>query len=365
LGQINTYNMKKLFSTIFLVLLTTVTMAQLQYFEFNVTTPGTLKSLLDARGEKYIFDMKVTGNIDARDIKCLRDNNPALAFLDLSEATINEYIANKGTANEQFSAANELPVSAFENTRGTSSLVSIKLPTATTAINNWAFHGCTALTEIIFPTSITSIGVGAIQGCTAFRSINLPNSIKTIGGGAFAGCNGFASLTIPNSVTSIGSSAFSGLSGLKDLTIGNSVSFMGDMAIYICSKLETITFLGITPPEFESNRFFYLSSLENIYVPAASVAAYKASKIADLFYSKIKANPTDDVTSITSGVTVYSAQSEIIVEGTAAREIITLYSITGKQLKTVVSSGEKLNIPVDKQGIYLVKTGGKTYKVVV
>jgi len=357
--------MKKLFSLIFFSLFTIVAVAQLQHFEFNVTTPGTLKSLIDARGEKYIFDMKVTGNIDARDIKCLRDNNPALAFLDLSETTISEYLNNAGTPNEYLSPANELPRSAFENTRGTSSLVSIKLPNTITAINDWAFHGCTALTEIIFPTSITSIGVGAIQGCTAFKSINLPNSIKTIGGGAFAGCNGFASLTIPNSVISIGSSAFSSLSGLKDLTIGNSVSFMGDKAIYECTKLETITFLGITPPEFETNRFFYLSSLENIYVPAASVAAYKASKIADLFYSKIKANPTDDLTGITSGVKVYASRSAVQVEGTAPRETITLYSITGKQLKTVVSTGEKLNIPVDKHGIYLVKIGGKTYKVVV
>jgi len=357
--------MKKLFSLIFFSLFTIVAVAQLQHFDFNVVTPGTLKSLIAARGELYIFDMKVTGNIDARDIKCLRDNNPALAFLDLTETTISDYIISAGTPDEHLSPANELPTSAFANSRGTSSLVSIKLPNTITAINDWAFHGCTALTEIIFPTSITSIGVGAIQGCTAFKSINLPNSIKTIGGGAFAGCNGFASLTIPNSVISIGSSAFSSLSGLKDLTIGNSVSFMGDKAIYECTKLETITFLGITPPEFETNRFFYLSSLENIYVPAASVAAYKASKIADLFYSKIKANPTDDLTGITSGVKVYASRSAVQVEGTAPRETITLYSITGKQLKTVVSTGEKLNIPVDKHGIYLVKIGGKTYKVVV
>ena len=83
-----------------------------------------------------------------------------------------------------------------------------------------------------------------------------------------------------------------------------------------------------------------------------------------VFYILFKANPTVDVTSLTSGIKVYASRSEILVEGTAARETITLYSITGKQLETVVSSGERLNLPVDKQGIYLVKTGGKTYKVV-
>ena len=355
--------MKKLFSTIFLVLLTTIAVAQLQHFDFNVTTPGTLKSLIDARGEKYIFDMKVTGNIDERDIKCLRDNNPALAFLDLSETTINEYIAYEGTANEQFYAANEIPVSAFANSRGTSSLVSIKLPNTTTTISESAFSGCTALTEVIFPPSVTTIGNDAFSGCTAFKSFIIPNTIKTIGGSVFYDCNGLTSLTIPNSVTYLGT--LNVLSNLKDITIGNAVSRMG--VITGCKKLETITFLGITPPEFSDIGFFELPRLYAIYVPEYSVAAYRASKIAELYYRIIqfKYDYSTDITSINSGVKVYSARSEIIVEGTAAREIITIYSITGKQLKTVVSSGERLNIPVDKQGIYLVKIGGKTYKVVV
>jgi len=356
--------MKKLFTSIFLALFTTIAVAQSQHFDFNVTTPGTLKSLLDARGEKFIFDMKVTGNIDARDIKCLRDNNPALAFLDLTETTINEYIANKGTANEQFSAANELPASAFENTRGTSSLVSIKLPTAITAINDYAFHGCTALAEIIFPTSVTTIGMYAFSGCYAFKSFIIPNTVNTLSYGAFNGCNGLTTLTIPNSVTYFG--GFNGLSKLKDITIGNALSRMG--LITGCEKLETMTFLGITPPEFSDNRFFDLTNLYAIYVPEFSVAAYRASKIADLFYriiQKFKDDYNTDITGINSGVKVYSARSEIIVEGTAPKETITLYSIMGKQLKIVVSTGEKLNITVDKHGIYLVKIGGKTYKVVV
>ena len=354
--------MKKLFSLIFFSLFTIVAVAQLQHFDFNVVTPGTLKSLIAARGELYIFDMKVTGNIDARDIKCLRDNNPALAFLDLTETTISDYIISAGTPDEHLSPANELPTSAFANSRGTSSLVSIKLPNTITAIGESAFSGCTALTEVIFPPSLTTIGNNAFSGCTAFKSFNIPNTIKTIGVGVFSDCSGLITLTIPNSVTYFG--GFNALSHLKDITIGNSVSRMG--VITGCKKLETMTFLGVTPPEFSSNRFVGLINLYAVYVPECSLAAYRATKMAEMvFYILFKANPTDDVTSITSSVKVYGSRSEIIVEGTAPRETVTLYSITGKQLKTVVSSGERLTIPVDKQGIYLVKVGGKTYKVVV
>jgi len=356
--------MKKLFSLIFFSLFTIVAVAQLQHFDFNVVTPGTLKSLIAARGELYIFDMKVTGNIDARDIKCLRDNNPALAFLDLTETTISDYIISAGTPDEHLSPANELPTSAFANSRGTSSLVSIKLPNTITAIGESAFSGCTALTEVIFPPSLTTIGNNAFSGCTAFKSFNIPNTIKTIGVGVFSDCSGLITLTIPNSVTYFG--GFNALSHLKDITIGNSVSRMG--VITGCKKLETMTFLGVTPPEFSDNGFFDLTNLYAIYVPEYSVEAYRATKIADLFYriiQKFIIYDNTDVISISSGIKVYASRSEILVEGTTAKEIITLYSITGKQLQTVMSSGERLTIPVDKQGIYLVKVGGKTYKVVV
>jgi hypothetical protein len=323
--------MKKLFSTILITLLTTIAVAQSQdYTTINVTTPGTLKSILDANGELFIFYLKVTGNIDVRDIICLRDNNPALAFLDLTEAIINEYNGY---------AANVLPYGSFLNSRGTSPLVKVRLPNNITSINGYAFSGCSALTDIIIPNSVTIIGKGAFSGCSALKSIIIPNSVTTIGSYAFI------------------------VRELIDLTIGNSVSYIGGNNFSSSKKLKTITCLPIIPPVFGDTAFYYLESLTAVYVPATSVAAYKASKWGTLFFRQIQANPTDDLISQNSGVKVYGDRSAILVEGTAPRETITLYSITGKLLQTIVSSGERLNIPVDKQGIYLVKTGGKTYKV--
>ena len=328
-------------------MLTILAVAQSQdYTTINVTIPGTLKSILDARVDKFIFYLKITGNIDARDIKCLRDDNPALAFLDLSEATINEYYGNGGTSIYQTSyPANELPEFSFSNyakPRGSSPIVKLKLPNTITTINRRAFYYCSALTDIAFGDSITYIGTESFLACDGLKSLIIPNTVKFISDSAFSRCN-----------------------GLTDLTIMSSDTYFDHKAFFYCKYIKTITCLGIIPPVFGDESFSYLNSLTTVYVPAASVAAYKASKWGTLFFSRIKANPTDDITGITSGVKVYASRSEIIVEGTAPKEIITLYSIMGKQLKIVVSSGERLNIPVDKQGIYLVKIGGKTYKVVV
>jgi len=334
-------------------MLTIVTLAQSQdYTTINVTTPGTLKSILDARGELYIFYMKVIGNINVRDIMCLRDNNPALAFLDLSEAIINEYYGNDGTYTGiggrlvyKLYAANEFPEKAFFISKGGSPLVKVILPNTITSINYAAFYGCSALTDITISNSVTYIGKYTFTGCNGLKSVIIPNSVTTIAGSAF--CQQF------------------GIMGLTDLTIGNSVRDIGGAAFNLCKKLKTITCLSTIPPAFGDSTFDYLDALTTVYVPAASVAAYKASKWGTLFFSRIKANPTDDIASLTSSLKVYASRSAVQVEGTAPRETITLYNITGKQLKTVVSTGEKLNIPVDKHGIYLVKIGGKTYKVVV
>jgi len=340
------FNMKKLFTTILITVLTTIAFAQSQdYTIINVTTPGTLKSILAANGEPFIFYLKVTGNIDLRDIYSLRDDNPALAFLDLSETTISDYLISPGTAAERLSPANTMPEYSFSNVnawRGFSPLVSIKLPNNLTAFNQRAFFNCTALTDITIPNTVTIIGRCTFYHCHALKSIIIPNSVKIVSDSALMECN-----------------------GLTDLTIVSSDTYFNKKAFFWCKNLKTITCLGSTPPQFGDQSFDYLDALTTVYVPAASLAAYKASKWGTLFYIKIKANPTDDLTGITSSVKVYSAGSAIQVEGTALGETVTLYSITGKQLKIIVSNGEKLNIPVDKQGIYLVKIGGKTYKVVV
>ena len=165
--------MKKLFSLIFFSLFTIVAVAQLQHFDFNVVTPGTLKSLIAARGELYIFDMKVTGNIDARDIKCLRDEFTKLIVLDISSITIQPYTGVGGTTSDLIYPANQIPDYSFNNSgNGKTSLISITLPDSITTIGNYAFSNCSGLTKIIIPKQVTLIGIHAFfSSGTQGRSI--------------------------------------------------------------------------------------------------------------------------------------------------------------------------------------------------
>ena len=78
--------MKKLLSIFVLALLTTLLSAVSK--TINVTTSGTLTTLLTSTEKTTVTDLTLTGNIDARDVKCMRDEMTVLAVLDLSGVSI-------------------------------------------------------------------------------------------------------------------------------------------------------------------------------------------------------------------------------------------------------------------------------------
>ena len=106
-----------------------------------------------------------------------------------------------------------------------------------TTIGNATFLNCTVMTSVIISDSVTSIGSGAWET-----------------NGAFRGCTSLTSVTIPNSVTSTGGYAF-----------------------YQCTSLTSITSLNTTPPTLGFAALTNIPADCAIYVPAASVNAYKAA----------------------------------------------------------------------------------------
>jgi BspA type Leucine rich repeat region (6 copies)/Domain of unknown function (DUF6383) len=172
--------MKKLYSTLLLALFVYTTVAQVTKTA-NVTTAGTLSTVASAY-LSTVTNLTITGSIDARDIKCMRDQMPLLAVLDMSGVSIQAYSGTDGTSYSPY-LANEMPGNSFCNNEFNQTLKSI-----------------------ILPNSVTSLAYGAFGGCSGLTSILLPNSLKTIASKAFLGCTGFSSILIPKTVTNAASS---------------------------------------------------------------------------------------------------------------------------------------------------------------
>jgi hypothetical protein len=176
----------------------TITILQAGTLKTLNVTAGNLATVLSATQLNGISDLVIYGSIDARDFKTMRDKMPALAKVDLSNASIVAYTGFEGTNGTNSNTAyyeNEIPVYAFNNlSSGKTGLVSVTLPLSTNSIGNNAFYYCNGLTNVTIPNSVTSIGNNAFYYNSSLTSVNIPSSVTTIGSGAFYYCTSLKSI---------------------------------------------------------------------------------------------------------------------------------------------------------------------------
>ncbi|HET7732360.1 MAG TPA: leucine-rich repeat domain-containing protein [Paludibacter sp.] len=203
-------------------------------------SPGELSGILTSSQKATITNLQLTGSIDARDFKTMRDSMPALSAIDINTVSVSAYTGTQGTAGSQNITypAGYIPQSAFSlgNNTVNFKLTSIILPTSITSIGDSAFYNCGSLTgNLIIPGLVTSIGNNAFESCGMNGTLILPNSLTTIGVKAFYLCQNITGLTLSESLTSISVSAFDGDWALQGhLTIPNSVTSIGNNAFFYC-----------------------------------------------------------------------------------------------------------------------------------
>lgn len=194
-----------------------------------------------------------------------------------------------------------------------------------------ALRGCGSLEEVIISDGVISITDEAFWACKNLNKIKIGKDVVSIGREVFYSCDklscfegkfasedgrcivmdgelryhahaGLTEYTIPKGVKSIGCNAFSS-KGPQKVIIGNDVETIEKMAFYNCgikevvieenvktikedafgwTNMETVYCKSAVPPTAESTDVvgwdaFYNTPLKNIYVPSASVEAYKTA----------------------------------------------------------------------------------------
>ena len=117
--------------------------------------------------------------------------------------------------------------------------------------------------------------------------IEFDAGIRYIRGYTFANMTTLTSITIPDSVTDIGSGAFYYCTGLTSATIGENVAWIGANAFCGCKNLSSIYCKPTTPPTLQYDAFYNMAYSAKIYVPRASVDAYKSAEDRVSYASKI------------------------------------------------------------------------------
>ena len=119
-------------------------------------------------------------------------------------------------------------------------------------------------------------------------SIQIGDCVTAIDYEAFNQCRSLTSITIPNSVTYIGPFAFYKCTSLPSVTIPSSMTNIEGFAFYDCYSLTSITIEATTPPSLGTSVFNNTGDCP-IYVPSASVNAYKSASRWSTYASRIQA----------------------------------------------------------------------------
>ena len=186
-------------------------------------------------------------------------------------------LINRGTAiaRAELSGGTEIPLP--EHTGDlvyynfpVSGLNSVKY-TLTSNTLDFSFMGCHHLISVVIPSGVTVLSTKLLARCTRLSAVTLPEGLLTIGTECFA-CESFlpaerTTITIPSTVTTIGGNCFE-----------------------YNTNLQSIVFLGTTPPSIESNSLRPAGSCV-YYVPSSAVNAYKAAWPS--LASDVQANPNE------------------------------------------------------------------------
>ena len=122
-----------------------------------------------------------------------------------------------------------------------------------TIIGNSSFINDKRIVSVNIVAPITTIDISAFQGCEALDTINIPNTTTLINNNAFRRCLALEEITIPSSVKTIGATIFSE-SGVRKIIV-----------------------LGETPAKQWDTTFGSVADGRFVYVPDASLEAYKAA----------------------------------------------------------------------------------------
>ena len=219
-----------------------------EYIVIN-STPGGLKNAITAANKDYtkIKNLKITGEINAKDFYFMRDSMSVLAALNLKDVSIMPTPENAENGNdwsETRGQGDRIPTMALNNKL---SLTHLVLPDKLKIIGQAAFNDCSSLTgSLIIPEGVTRIEASAFCGCRAFTgSLSLPSTLEYIGGGgsslglgAFTDCNFTCELKLPNNLKYIGPQAFRNCAGLYgELHLPDKLERLGDLAFYECKNL--------------------------------------------------------------------------------------------------------------------------------
>ena len=253
----------------------------------SITIPGSVTSIeYEAFAESGLTSITIPGNV--KNI----GEGVFSSCSSLESVTISDGVTSIGEDAFYGSGLTSITIPGSVTSIGAgafsgTNLTSITIPGSVTNIEQFILSYCGNLKSVTISDGVTSIDYGAFENCGSLTSVSIPSSVTSIGQAAFYRCYSLSSVTIPAKVTSIESYTFSYCNSLVSMSIHDGIRSIGEKAFYECSNLTRVNLYAGTPPIGASGMFDYTNECP-IYVPGASVGAYKAAEYWSNYADRIK-----------------------------------------------------------------------------
>lgn len=159
----------------------------------------------------------------------------------------------------------------------------IVIPDSVKVIHSYAFSNATTLVSVTIPASVIEIEASAFELCESIETVTFASGsqLKSIGYAAFY-YNKMTSVELPQSLTYIGGYAFN-FCPMSELTLPENVAVFDYL---ISTNVTKLTVLAKNPPA--AAYIFVSSNVNEVFVPAESVEAYKTAPGWSVLASRIK-----------------------------------------------------------------------------
>ena len=274
-------------------------------------------------------------------------------------------VSDKGFAvlRQSADALETLSLEAADNTTlptlaldGCLQLRNLTLPASLTHTGYGAFKECTALASVALPASLTEVGDRAFEDCYLLHDIMWNEGLQRIGNRAFYGCNSLPQVTIPEGVEEIGVAAFMGCTYMEEVQLPASLRTIGDNAFANNTRTRSMTVRATVPPLVAAHTFYQLDASAPVYVPAESLASYRAAAHwQDLNLQPIGGATGVDGLPLSECITVKNGEVHLNLPGTFEAHV---YDLQGHCVLRTTES--HFALPPD---IYIIKVGREAVKV--
>ncbi len=305
--------------------------------------------------------------------------------------------------------------------KGCTALSSISLPKSVQNIHRDAFYGCTALSEVDFPSNLKLVGDNAFYH-TALLSVDVPEGVQFLGKEVFSSCYDLKTVILPSTLTHLGKNAFSGcvklakvysaienpeqiekeilyskgkyenikllvpqgcLEAYKQsskwkafphiyeqyLVVTKEIEGEGDVKILGADKLDFVPFETALYFKVVPKKGYVLASL------TVNGEALKNKEYVARQKTLVKATFKKDgnalaVEQVDASMDLYPnpAANYVSLRGLRQGEEVVIYTLDGEKVLSVEASSQaplKINLSSLEEGMYVVHTSNKSYKLEV